>query len=112
MNGMNRDNGQPLSGLAHLEQSVADIITTPLNSRVMRRNYGCDLFQMIDAPMSGEFEIRAVASIYTALGQWEPRLIVQHVSVNTSNDGVLAIVLNGKITGTKQTFNQILNVML
>lgn len=112
MTGMNRMNGQPLTGLDHLEQSIADIITTPLNSRVMRRNYGCDLFRMVDVPMSGEFEIRAVAAIYLAIGQWEPRLTVQNVTVNANADGVLAIVLSGKITGTEQVFNQTLSVNL
>ena len=112
MTGMNRTTGQPLTGLAHLEQSIADIITTPLNSRVMRRNYGCDLFRIIDAPTSGEFEIRAVAAIYTALNQWEHRLTVQNVTVNAGANGILAIVLSGKITGTGQTFNQTLNVTL
>lgn len=112
MTGMNRANGQAMTGLSHLEQSVADIITTPLNSRVMRRTYGCDLFRMVDAPTTGEFEVRAVAAIYTALGQWEPRLAVQNVTVNAAANGTLSIVLYGQITGTGQTFNQNLNVIL
>ncbi|KPN28874.1 baseplate wedge subunit [Halolamina pelagica] len=40
MPGVDRTNGQRLEGLAHIRQSVADILTTPLGSRVMRRDYG------------------------------------------------------------------------
>ena len=32
MIGMDRRNGQPLSGLAHLKQSIEDILGTPLGS--------------------------------------------------------------------------------
>ena len=31
-----------------LAQSIADIITTPLGSRTMRRDYGCLLFELLD----------------------------------------------------------------
>ena len=36
MIGMDHRSGLPLSGLAHLKQSVEDILTTPLGSRRMR----------------------------------------------------------------------------
>lgn len=31
--------GAPLSGVAHLQQSIKDILTTPLGSRRMRQEY-------------------------------------------------------------------------
>ncbi|MEE2577407.1 phage baseplate protein, partial [Pseudomonas aeruginosa] len=43
MIGMDRRSGLPLSGLAHLKQSVEDNLTTPLGSRRMRPEYGSKL---------------------------------------------------------------------
>ena len=37
---MNRNTGKAITGVAHLTQSVADILLTPIGSRVMRRGYG------------------------------------------------------------------------
>ena len=39
MIGMDRHTGQPISGLDHLLQSIEDILTTPLGSRLMRPEY-------------------------------------------------------------------------
>jgi phage baseplate assembly protein gpV len=41
----------PLDGDAHLVQSCEDIVTTPLGTRVMRRDYGC-LLAELDRPLN------------------------------------------------------------
>ena len=38
--GMHRTTGAGLSGIEHLRQSIADILTTPLGTRLQRRTYG------------------------------------------------------------------------
>lgn len=38
--GMNRTTGKALSEDGHILQSLKDIVTTPIGSRVMRRDYG------------------------------------------------------------------------
>ena len=43
LSGMDASTGQPLTGSAHLVQSIRDILTTPIGSRVMRRDYGSRL---------------------------------------------------------------------
>lgn len=53
MNGISATTGRPLSGIDHLRQSIRDILTTPIGSRVMRR-----LYQRIDtAPGVGEHDL-------------------------------------------------------
>lgn len=37
---MDRATGLAISELAHLRQSMGDILTTPIGSRVMRHEYG------------------------------------------------------------------------
>ena len=48
MLGINAYTGESLSGLDHLRQSIADILSTPLNTRVMRRDYGSRIPELID----------------------------------------------------------------
>jgi phage baseplate assembly protein W len=50
--GMSRTSGATLSGDEHLAQSCEDIVTTPLGTRVMRRDYGCLLAELIDRPLN------------------------------------------------------------
>ncbi len=40
MKGMDAKTGKVLEGLEHLKQSIIDILTTPVSSRIMRRDYG------------------------------------------------------------------------
>ena len=50
--GMNSQTGLSISEVEHIRQSVRDILVTPVGSRVMRREYGSLLSQMIDQPQS------------------------------------------------------------
>lgn len=96
MNGMDNLTGKPLVGLAHLRQSIADILTTPIGSRVMRRDYGSRIFQRIDAPLTGELVAEIYADVVEALFNYEPRLEVSNVSVVSINDGKIVLDLEGK----------------
>jgi len=71
---MNRNSGRRIGRLQHLQQSVADILTTPIGSRAMRRDYGCLAFALLDQPDNAATQIRSIASGAAALMRWEPRL--------------------------------------
>lgn len=79
--GMSRTTGAPLSGADHLEQSIADILTTPLNSCVMARDYGSYLPDLIDAPLNRGTQTRLIAAVAMALMRWEPRIRLTRVQV-------------------------------
>jgi len=81
MNGMHAQTGTVLSGQAHLAQSVADIVSTPLGSRIMRRDYGSLLPELIDQPAHQRIQVRLFAAIALALMRWEPRISVQHIAL-------------------------------
>ena len=50
---MNRTSGALLDDEnAHIKQSIRDILMTAKGSRVMRRTYGSNLYQLIDRPIS------------------------------------------------------------
>ncbi|WP_322999952.1 GPW/gp25 family protein [Castellaniella sp.] len=95
MSGTHAITGKSLDGLAHLKQSIRDILTTPIGSRVMRRQYGSQLFDLIDAPTNR----RAMAAIYAAtagaLRTWEPRFKLQQVNVDAVTPGSIKLTADG-----------------
>ena len=52
MLGMSNRNGSYLTDEEHLKQSIIDILTTPVGSRVICREYGSNLFKLIDQPVN------------------------------------------------------------
>ncbi|CAM7056462.1 IraD/Gp25-like domain-containing protein [Citrobacter portucalensis] len=82
MNGVNNRTGKRLSGVAHLRQSVSDILTTPIGSRVLVRDYGSDLFSLVDNPRDDLTRLQIIAASATALTRWETRLKVTRVLVS------------------------------
>ncbi|KIC14061.1 GPW/gp25 family protein [Leisingera sp. ANG-Vp] len=95
MNGIDASNGKRLSGLAHLRQSVRDILTTPIGTRVMRRDYGSRLYQLVDAPMNDATRLDMMAATYEALETWEPRLQLDSVNVKMPVPGNVLVSLQG-----------------
>ncbi len=91
---MNRHDGRALSGLEHLRQSVADILTTPLGSRVMRRDYGSLLPELIDQPDNPATQIRLFSAVAGALMRWEPRLRLLRVHVDRTAPGAAQLLLD------------------
>lgn len=98
---MNRQTGQPITDLEHLRQSVADILTTPIGSRVMRRDYGSLLSELIDQPANQATIIRLYAAIAGALMRWEPRLRLTRIGFQAgSQPGEWIVDLSGTVAYT------------
>lgn len=79
--GMDRATGKAIRGDAHLRQSIADIVSTPLGTRVMRRDYGCVLADLLDRPLNRATALLASAAIAMAVARWEPRVKVAAVTL-------------------------------
>ena len=94
--GMNAETGRELTGLEHLKQSIADILNTPIGSRVMRRDYGSRLFELIDAPINRRTVVDIVAETAEALMKWEDRLVVSAVDVTGAVVGQIVLRITGK----------------
>ena len=95
MLGMNRNTGKEIGGVEHLRQSIVDILTTPLGSRVMRRNYGSRLHELIDAPLNQQTIAAFYAAVADALILWEPRLRLQQVTLKSLTMGTAKFELKG-----------------
>lgn len=97
---MNRHTGRRVTGIAHLKQSVADILTTPLGTRLERRTYGCLLPSLIDQPDNGPTRLRCYSAIASALMKWEPRLRITRVGITSgSQPGQATVDLEGEYLG-------------
>lgn len=102
MQGMNVLTGQPISDIEHLKQSIRDILSTPIGSRVMRRDYGSRLFQRIDQPITGALIAEIYADVVESLFNFEPRFEVSNVSVISATNGQLILSLDGKYIPTNE----------
>ena len=94
--GMNAETGRELTELEHLKQSIADILNTPIGSRIMRRDYGSRLFELIDAPINRSTVVDIVAETAEALMKWEDRLVVSAVDVTGAVVGQIVLRVTGK----------------
>lgn len=99
MIGLDRRTGQPLSGVAHLKQSIEDILTTPLGTRRMRPEYGSKLRRLVDLPMNDGWKSAVQAEVARALGRWEPRLRLERVRVVAVMGGRIDLELAGVYLG-------------
>lgn len=87
MTALSRHTGAPLTEAEHIAQSIGDILTTPVGSRVMRRTYGAHVFDLIDAPANAHGALQVIAAAADALARWEPRITMTSASVRPSADG-------------------------
>lgn len=95
MNGIDAITGKRVSGLAHLRQSIRDILTTPIGSRVMRRDYGSRLYELVDAPVNRETLLDIYAATAEALATWEPRIEVEQVTADSAEPGRVVLTVQG-----------------
>ena len=103
MIGMDRRTGQPISGIEHLRQSVADILSTPLLSRRERPEYGSKLRRMVDLPINEGWKSAAQAEAVRALNRWEPRLKLERVVVVSVLGGQINFKISGEYLGVRGT---------
>lgn len=99
---MSRETGQRLEPLDHLRQSIADILTTPIGSRVMRREYGSLVPALIDQPDNTVTQIRLFAAVASALQRWEPRLRLDKIATARQADrpGYAEVHITGSYVGS------------
>jgi len=97
MIGVNSATGKELKGYDHLRQSIRDILKTPIGSRVMRRDYGSRIWDLVDAPINAETLAELHIATAEALDKWEPRILIESVAVTFDplkvriSDGVVVL---------------------
>lgn len=93
MQGMSGLSGTAAEGLSHVRQSIRDILTTRIGTRVMRRDYGSDLWQLIDRPMNRMLKVELFAATAIALDRWEPRVRLTRIGLEDAQPGRITLSL-------------------
>lgn len=96
MTGINRTTGEMLGDYEHMGQRIQDLLTTPKGSRPHRREYGCDIYRYMDAPINQNVIADIVAEVADAINKWEPDFGLEKVNVLKMSPGQLEIEVIGK----------------
>lgn len=110
---MNRKTGGTISTRDHISQAVTDILTTRIGTRVMRREYGSLLPELVDQPFNDATRLRVYAATVMALMRWETRISLSRVQfTGASLLGQAVIELEGSVVDTNETLSLSLPLQL
>lgn len=68
-----------VSGVEELDAAIRMILSTVPGERVMRPDFGCSMWEMLFAPLTGGTLGMIEQSVREALERWEPRIELQSV---------------------------------
>ncbi|WP_303703009.1 GPW/gp25 family protein [Brevundimonas naejangsanensis] len=85
MTGLSSSNGRAIASDTddYVRRSVADVLTTPIGSRVMRRDYGSYLPLLVDQPMNAITRLKLYGATALALIRFHHRSRLKAVQLTT-----------------------------
>ena len=95
------------SGVEELDSSIRMVLITAPGERLMRPNFGCRIWELLFEPINANtLGLMAVAE-REALGQWEPRVDVESVTVEPLDgaDGKVHIHIGYVVKATNDVRN-------
>lgn len=104
MIGMDRHTGQPISGIEHLRQSIADILGTRVGSRRHRPDYGSNVPLYVDMPVNEGWKSSVQAEAVRAISRWEPRVKLERIRILSVLAGKVQLSLAGEYLGDRFLF--------
>jgi phage baseplate assembly protein W len=104
---MSRENGKQLEYMDHLRQSIIDILTTPIGTRVHRRDYGSILPRLVDRPVNTSLVQEVITGVADALEKWEPRVKLERIRLVSAEPGELTLQMTAirLVDGTPIVFD-------
>lgn len=100
---MNRETGAALGLAEHIAQSITDILTTRIGTRVMRREYGSLLPELVDQPFNDFTRLQVYAAAVMAVMRWETRVSLSRVQfVGANLQGQSSLDFEGSVVDTNQ----------
>ncbi len=90
-----------------IRESVQVILSTARGERVMQPDFGCGIFDLAFAVLNTSIAGMIEENVRKALTLWEPRIIVENVSVSMdmAEEGKVLISIDYKVRATNNEFN-------
>ena len=85
---------QPVGGDTEIEQAILIVLRTAPGQRVMRPEFGCDLYDLVFMPNNSDTAARVKRVVRRALGMWEPRITVRDVLVEADTDDPARLLID------------------
>ncbi len=102
--GLNKTTGTGIDALEdHVRQSIGDILTTPVGTRVMRRDYGSVIPDLIDQPLNRATVLRLYAATAAAVMRWEPRLRISSIRLSYDDPAGATVEVVGRLNNSDLT---------
>ena len=106
-----------VQGEEDIQQSLEILLSTSIGERVMQPSYGCNLRDYQFEPVSNTFTGFLIDMIERAILFYEPRIIVEEVSITEPADievfeGKLLISVDYVIAGTNTRYNYVYDFYL
>ncbi|EFA9397332.1 Baseplate assembly protein GpW from prophage [Escherichia coli] len=108
--GMNPDGTGVRTDTEHLITSIKKILTTPTGSRVMRRNFGSLIPDLLDEGQNSVTRLQIMSAVAIALTTWEPRIALNRVDVFFSDNGSTTVHLSGIMVSTMTPVSTTINL--
>ena len=83
-----------VGGDTEIEQAILIILRTAPGQRVMRPEFGCDLYDLVFMPNNSDTAARVKRAVRRALGMWEPRITVRDVVVQADADDPARLLID------------------
>lgn len=88
MAGVDRRTGKVISNLASAYQGVEVALTTRIGDRMMRREFGAGIAELLGRLMTPPLFVAFQTLIATAIDLWEPRFAVRRILVSGTVDEI------------------------
>jgi phage baseplate assembly protein W len=97
---MDAQTGSAQDRLANIRQSIQKILSTPVGTRIMRREFGSLLPDLVDAPINERTRLLVMSATATAVIRWEPRIIPTAIGLELADNGGQQSALIVELTAT------------
>lgn len=90
-----------------IEKSLHILLTTTVGERVMQPKYGCNMEELVFEPLNTTTKTLMKDKIQTAILYFEPRIDVQRIEMNDSNqlEGEILIEIDYVVRATNSRLN-------
>ena len=95
MSGFSAQTLQPISREAWLSQAIRTVLLTPVGTRVMRRDFGSSLKELIDQPQNASTTVKIYGATAVALMRWLPVFRLARVMLEHLAPGRAQLVVEG-----------------